>query len=82
MSALTEPMTSTAFAQHARTVVAHHGERILAEIPKALRRIGLFFLVVTISIPVFLVASIVVLWHLAELTYHRPRAMISRDKVA
>jgi hypothetical protein len=66
VSTLTEPMTSTAFAQHARTVVAHHGERILAEIPTALRRIGLFFLVVTISIPTFLVALIVVLWHLGR----------------
>ena len=66
VSTLTEPMTSTAFAQHARTVVAHHGERILAEIPKALRRIGLLFLVVAISIPAFLVALIVVLWHLGS----------------
>ena len=64
--ALTEPMRSTAFAQHARTVVAHHGERILAEIPTALRRIGLLFLVVAISIPAFLAALIVVLWHLAS----------------
>ena len=35
-----QPMTGAAFAQHARTVVAHHGERILAEIPTTLRRIG------------------------------------------
>jgi hypothetical protein len=66
VSALAGPMTSNAFAQHARTVVAHHGERILAEIPKALRRIGLLFLVVAISIPAFLVALIVVLWHLGS----------------
>jgi hypothetical protein len=66
VSALTEPMTSTAFAQHARTVVAHHGERILAEIPTTLRRIGLLFLVVAISIPAFLAALIVVLWHLGS----------------
>ena len=65
VSALTEPMTSTAFAQHARTV-AHHGERILAEIPTTLRRIGLLFLVVAISIPAFLAALIVVLWHLGS----------------
>ncbi len=65
VSALTEPMTSTAFAQHARTV-AHHGERILAEIPTTLRRIGLLFLVVAISIPAFLAALIVALWHLGS----------------
>jgi len=64
--ALTEPMTNTAFAQHARTVVAHHGERIFAEIPRTLRRVGLLFLVVAISIPAFLVALIALLWHLGS----------------
>ena len=29
-----QPMTRADFAQHARTVVAHHGEKILAEIPE------------------------------------------------
>ena len=64
VSALTAPITGTAFALHARTVVAHHGERILAEIPTTLRRIGLLFLVVAISIPVFLAVLIFALWHL------------------
>jgi hypothetical protein len=59
-------MTSSAFAQHARTVVAHHGEQILAEVPRALRRVGMFFLVLAISIPAFLAALIVVLWHLGS----------------
>ena len=59
-------MTGAAFAQHARTVVAHHGERILAEIPTTLRRIGTLLLVLTISIPVFLAGLLVVLWHLAR----------------
>jgi hypothetical protein len=66
VSALPEPMTGSAFAQHARSVVAYHGERILAEIPTALRRIGLLLLVVAISIPAFLAALIVVLWHLGS----------------
>lgn len=65
VSALTESMTSTAFAQHTRSV-AHHGERILAEAPRTLRRIGLLVLVVAISIPAFLVALLIVLWHLAS----------------
>jgi hypothetical protein len=60
------PMTATVFAQHARTVVAHHGERILAEIPTTLRRLGTFLLVLSISIPVFFVGLLVVLWHLAR----------------
>jgi hypothetical protein len=59
-------MTGAEFAQHTRTVVAHHGERILAEIPTALRRIGLLFLVLAISIPVFFAGLLVVLWHLAH----------------
>ena len=66
VSALTEPMTGIAFAHHARTIVAHHGERILAEIPRTLRRIGLLFVVVAISIPAFLAALIVLLWRLGS----------------
>jgi hypothetical protein len=61
-----EPMTSAAFAQHARTVVAHHGERILAEVPTVLRRLGRLFLVLSISIPIFFAGLLVVLWHLAR----------------
>jgi hypothetical protein len=59
-----EPLTNAALAQHARVVVAHHGERILAEIPTTLRRVGLFFLVLAITVPAFLAALIVVLWRL------------------
>jgi hypothetical protein len=59
-----EPFTNAALAQHARVVVAHHGERILAEIPTTLRRVGLFFLVLAITVPAFLAALIVVLWRL------------------
>jgi hypothetical protein len=61
-----QPMTGALFAQHARTVVAHHGERILAEIPTTLRRLGIFFLVLSISIPVFFAGLLVVLWHFAH----------------
>jgi hypothetical protein len=59
-------MTSAAFTQHARTVVAHHGERILAEIPALFRRVGMFFLVLAISLPIFFGGLLVVLWHLAH----------------
>ena len=61
-----QPMTGAVFAQHARTVVAHHGERILAEIPTTLRRLGTFLLVLSISIPVFFAGLLVVLWHFAR----------------
>jgi len=59
-------MTRADFAQHARTVVAHHGEKILAEIPTTLRRIGTLFLVLAISLPIFFIGLLVVLWHLAK----------------
>ena len=60
------PMSNADFAHHARTMVIHHGERILTEVPKVMRRIGLFLLVATITIPVFLVGLLLVLWHLAH----------------
>ena len=46
-------------------VVAHLAETILAEVPRTLRRIGLLLLVLSISVPVFLVGLLVVLWRLA-----------------
>ena len=61
-----ESMTSTEFAQHARGLVAHHGERILAEIPATIRRIGRFFLVLSISIPAFFAGLLIVLWHFSR----------------
>ena len=39
------PMTAAVFAQHARTVIAQHSEKILAEIPTTLRRLGILLLV-------------------------------------
>jgi hypothetical protein len=60
------PMTNATLAQHARIVVAHHGERILAEIPTMLRRVGLLLLVLAITIPVFCAGLLIVLWHLAH----------------
>jgi hypothetical protein len=59
-------MTNTTFADHARTVVAHHGERILAEVPTTLRRIGQLFLVLAITIPAFCAGLLFVLWHFAR----------------
>jgi hypothetical protein len=60
-----ETMSTGAFANHMRVTVAHHGERILFEIPRMLRRVSQLLLVLAISIPVFLAALLVVLWHFA-----------------
>jgi hypothetical protein len=59
-------MRGTATATQVRNVVAHHGEKILVEIPTMLRRIGMLFLVLSITIPVFLAGLLVVLWQLAR----------------
>jgi hypothetical protein len=47
-------------------LLAEHTERILFEVPRVIRRIGLFVLVMTISIPVFLAGLLVVLWYFAH----------------
>jgi hypothetical protein len=60
-----QPMSTATFAQHARTVVTYHGEAILAEVPRMLRRIGMLFFALSVAIPVFLVGLLVVLWRLA-----------------
>jgi hypothetical protein len=54
------------FTHQARTLALHHGERILGEIPTTVRRVGLFMLVMTITIPAFLAGLLVVLWHFAR----------------
>ena len=60
-----QPMTSAMFGHYARGVALYHGERILAEIPTVIRRAGIFLLVLSVTIPVFLAALLVVLWHFA-----------------
>jgi hypothetical protein len=58
-------MTNAMFAHHARVMTLHHGERILAEVPTALRRFGILLLALAISLPIFMGALIVVLWRFA-----------------
>ena len=49
------------------TRVRHEGVTgALLRFPRALRRLGLFFMVMAVSIPVFLVGLLVVLWHLGH----------------
>ena len=49
------------------SAAAARGEEMLAEIPAAVRRLGLFMLVLAFSVPAFLAGSLVVLawWLLA-----------------
>ena len=61
--AYAQPVT---LSQHGRTILLHHGEHILAEIPKTLRRFGMLMMMLTISIPIFFAGLLVVLWHLAK----------------
>ena len=47
-------LTTVTIGQRLRTVAAHRGEEILAEVAPTLRRLRTFLLVATISIPLFL----------------------------
>jgi len=53
-------------SQQALAVIVQHGENILGEIPRMLRRVTTLFLVLAISIPVFFAGLLFVLWHLAR----------------
>ena len=57
-----QPTTLTA---RLRGVALTRGEQLLAEVPATLRRVRLFLLVLSISVPVFLAALLVLLvWRL------------------
>jgi len=58
--------TALGFGQRAQSIVLYHGERIAAEVPRTLRRLGTLFLVLSISIPVFLATLAVLLWYAAR----------------
>jgi CHASE3 domain sensor protein len=58
--------TTRAIAQRLRRVDAVRMEEVLAELPTIARRLGTLLLVVCISIPVFVVALVAILWHLAS----------------
>jgi hypothetical protein len=52
--------------QRRRLVVAHRVEEILGEVAPTLRRLRMFLLVATISLPLSIVVFGAVLWHLAR----------------
>ena len=58
--------TTKAVARRLRIVAGQRAEEFLAEVPATLRRVRTLLLVVSISIPVFLLGLIVVLWRLAS----------------
>jgi hypothetical protein len=60
------PMCKTTFADHGRATVVHMANASLREIPRVLRRVGLFLVVMSISIPVFVVGLLVVLRNLGH----------------
>ena len=57
--------TSVTLSERLREAAAVRGEQLLAELPATLRRLRLFLLVLSISVPVFLAALLVLLvWRL------------------
>jgi hypothetical protein len=57
--------TTTALVGTCGMVLAHRAEDDLAHVAPTLRRLRALLLVVTITIPLFLVGIVAVLWHLA-----------------
>ena len=59
--------TSTkAIARRLRVVAGQRAEEFLAEVPATMRRLRTLLLVLSITIPVFLLGLVVVLWRLAS----------------
>lgn len=52
---------SVALSDRLQAAAATRGEELLAELPAALRRVGLLLLVLSISIPLFLAGCLAVL---------------------
>lgn len=61
-----EAVPRTTAAPRMRAIVAHHAEQILAEVPATLRRLRTLLLVLSVSVPLFLIGLVVVLWRLAH----------------
>ena len=57
--------TTLTLSERLRDAAAVRGEQLLAELPATLRRLRLFLLVLSISVPVFLAALLILLaWRL------------------
>ena len=58
--------TNSALAIRVRTVAAVHIAETLAEVPATVRRLRTLLTVISVSIPLFLAALVVVLWQLVS----------------
>lgn len=58
-----DPASVTEIWRRLRLAAADHAEEFIAELPTLVRRLKTLILIVCLSIPVFLVATIWVLWH-------------------
>jgi hypothetical protein len=60
-----QPPVAPTVAGRLRELAAAHGEQLLAELPATLRRLRLFLLVLSVSVPTFLLACLALLaWRL------------------
>jgi hypothetical protein len=60
-----DPRDNVSITRHAYGLAAFHGDAILREVPKTLRRVALLLLVLAVTIPAFLAGLLIVLWHMA-----------------
>ena len=60
------PTATRVVARRLRDIAAARAEEALAELPVIARRLRTLILVLSISIPIFLVALVAILWHLAS----------------
>ena len=61
-----DPTTTSAIARRLRIVAATRAEEALAELPRIARRLGTLLLVLSISVPVFVIALVALLWYLVS----------------
>src|SRR5256885_16130006 len=59
-------LSTRAIVRRLRLVASQRAEELLAEVPATIRRLRTLLLVLSISVPVFLTAIVVVLWRLAS----------------
>jgi len=60
-------LATVSLSDRLRTAAATRGEEFLAEVPTTVRRLGLLFVVLAVSVPTFLACCVVVMawWLLA-----------------
>jgi hypothetical protein len=61
-----DPSNEMTIGQRLRIIAVQRAEEILSEVAPVLRHFRMFLLVVTISLPLFMLGLIVALWHLGH----------------